>query len=200
MAEKTLTKTTSRGRKPSTAKTTAKKEVEKIEEEVQEVKETKKEKKEFGQEDGILCRSVTEGLLIVTGPKSDMGYRFPEYGTEMEIEYRDLVAIVRSKFNLIKYPFFVILDDDFVQEFPQVKKFYEDNYPVFDLRDILQKPIPEMVSIIKKLPQGAVESLKNIISTDIQSGNINEIDRVKALNEIYDMDFNMVNAVFSEGD
>ena len=200
MAEKANTKTNTRGRKPATK--TIKEEV------IEEVKEVEKEpvkkvekktKKTFDQEEGVLCRSVTEGLLLVGGPKTGMTYRFTDYGVEQDIEYRDLVAIVRSKFQYIDYPYFVILDDDFIEEFPQVKRFYEDNYPLDDLRSVLKEPIDTMIEIIEKLPKGAVDSLKNMIATDVSLGQINEIDRLNALNKFYGVDFLAINEVFGEG-
>lgn len=201
MAEKTLSKTNT----TRTKKTTTKKEVEEVKEIDEAVEVEKKEiksakaKKKFESEDGIPCRSVTEGLLLVTGMKSGMTYRFPEYGTEVDIEYRDLEAIVKSKIQLVQYPFFVILDDDFVDQFRVVKEFYESNYPLDDLRGILSKPVDEMISVIKKLPKGAVDSLKNMVATDVSLGRINEIDRLNALNDFYDVDFQMINEVFGEG-
>ena len=200
MAEKANTKTNTRGRKPAT-KTIKDEVIEEVKEvEKEPVKKTeKKTKKTFDQEEGVLCRSVTEGLLLVGGPKTSMTYRFTDYGVEQDIEYRDLVAIVRSKFQYIDYPYFVILDDDFIEEFPQVKRFYEDNYPLDDLRSVLKEPIDTMIEIIEKLPKGAVDSLKNMIATDVSLGQINEIDRLNALNKFYGVDFLAINEVFGEG-
>lgn len=195
MATKTLTKTTTSTRSTKTSSKTANKK-EDTKKEVVEEKVIKREKKSFDQEDGILCRSITEGLLIVEGPKTSAPYRFVEYGSELEIEYRDLVAIVRQKYDYIKHPYFVILDEDFVNEFPQIRNLYATNYPLDDIRSILSKPTEEMVEIIKTLPSGAKESLKNMVATDVSLGRINEIDKLKALNSIYNIDFGIVSDVF----
>jgi len=197
MAEKANTKTNVKGRKPAATKAVAEKEVV---EEVKEVeKEAKKSAKEFGQEDGILCRSVTEGLLKVPGDKSAMTYRFSDYGTEQEIEYRDLMAIVRSKPDYITYPYIVILDEDFIEQNKMVKDFYDNNYPLDDLRRVLDEPVDKMIEIMGKLPKGAINSLKNMVATDVSLGRINEIDRLDRLNDFYGINFKMINEVFGEG-
>ena len=196
MAEKANT----RGRKPATKKVESVEITEEVVDKVIEEKPVAKEtKKEFGQEDGILCRSITEGLLKIPGEKSGMSYRFPEYGTEVEIEYRDLIAIVRSKVDYITHPYIVILDDDFINQNKVVKDFYDNNYPLEDLRRVLSEPVNTMIEIMKKLPKGAVACLRNMVATDVSLGRINEIDRLTALNNFYGIDFNITNEVFDEG-
>ena len=46
--------------------------------EVSESVETKPEKKKFDKEETITCKSITDGLLLVTGDKSGILYRWPD--------------------------------------------------------------------------------------------------------------------------
>lgn len=153
-------------------------------EEIAEEVEVKKEKKIFEQSEGVMCRSVTIGGLFVEGPKTGMIYRFIDYGDEYEVEYRDLVALVRSKSPYVYHPYFIIDDEDFIAEFPQIEKFYEDQYSVKDLKALLKKDVNEIASEIKKLPSGAVESLRTIATTQVANGEIDSISKIKALNEL----------------
>lgn len=145
----------------------------------------KKEKKVFEQSEGVMCHSITQGGLFVEGPKTGMIYRFTDYGDEYEIEYRDLVSLVRSKSSYVYHPYFVIDDEDFIAEFPQITKFYTEQYTVKDLKSILNEDVYTMEAKIQSLPIGAIESLKTIASTMITKGQIDSISKVRKLNELF---------------
>lgn len=153
-------------------------------------------KKKFKQDEGIICRSVTVGGLWLDGVKSKNVYRWVEYGDETEIEYRDLVSMVRSRSAYIFNPMFIILDDDFVEEFPQLKKFYDEQYTVADLKSVLELPVSSMIATIKTLPQGAVSSLKNIASTQVANGQLDSVKKIKALDELFGTELNLLASLF----
>lgn len=159
-------------------------------------KETVKAKKKFDAEDGILCRSVTVGGLCMTGIKSGLFYRWTEYGDETEVEYRDLAGLVRTKSPYVFNPHFIIDDEDFIAEFPQLKKFYEDSYSVTDLEAILNLPVSDMVATINQLPGGAKDTIKNIASTQIGDGRLDSVRKIKALDEIFGTELNLLASLF----
>lgn len=84
----------------------------------------KKEKKKFQQTDLIMCKSVVVGGLFLEGSKTKQIYQWNDYGDESEVEYRDLVAEVRSRSAYVFNPWFIVEDEDFIEEFPQLKQFY----------------------------------------------------------------------------
>ena len=93
---------------------------EKKEEEVLKTNDSSK-KKEFGQEDLILCRSMVSGQLFVDGVRSGLLYTFADYNDTCEIEYRDLIYLVRSyKDKTIYEPRIIIEDEDFIAENPKL--------------------------------------------------------------------------------
>ena len=151
-----------------------------------------KVKKSFSQTDRIRCRSVTQGGLFVDGPKTKQPYSFSDYGDETEIEYRDLVALVIEKSSFIFHPYFIVDDSDFVSEFPQLEKFYTDSYSIQDLKGILELPIGFMVDKLRHLPSGAAENLKIIASAQVADGEIDSVKKIKALNEFFDVDLNLI--------
>ena len=163
-----------------------------------EVKEVKKEKKRvFEQSDGVMCRSVVHGNLYVEGIKTQMIYSFSDYGDETEIEYRDLAAAVRSKDKSVYEPRFIVIDEDFIKEFPSLKKFYDTQFTTKDIRAILNMPEDEMIKAIKTLPNGAVESLKSIAAKQISSGQLDSVRKIKALDELFGTDLNLVSDLFT---
>ena len=102
-----------------------------------------KEKKVFTDSDYILCRSVCYGGLNITSQSGNI-YEFKDYGYDCEINYRDLVSLIRKGSDHIFLPRFVILDDDLLEDFPTVKRAYEKMYTRNDLLKILDMPTRQM--------------------------------------------------------
>lgn len=142
-------------------------------------------KKKFQETDGILCRSVTEGMLFFIGKKTGMLYQWNGYGSEYEVEYRDLVIAVRTRASYIFNPLFIIEDEDFLEEFPIVKKFYDESYDVTEIKNILYMPLEEMKKAIVALPKGALKTLQNMASTEIMNKNLDSVQKIKYLDEIF---------------
>ena len=94
----------------TTKKTTTKPKVTTVEETVEDIVESNvvaeevykpvviKEKKVFTDSDYILCRSVCSGGLNVVSQSGNL-YEFKDYGAECEINYRDLVTMIRTSSN-----------------------------------------------------------------------------------------------------
>lgn len=151
-----------------------------------------KTKKAFDPSEGIPCRSVVTGQLFLEGYKTKMPYQWADYGDVVDVEYRDLQALVQQKSGYVFNPFFIIDNEDFVEEFPHLKKFYEQNYTVKELNTILNHPVEQMVSEIKALPKSAQETLMKIASNQISLGQIDSIRKIKALDEIFDTDLTIL--------
>ena len=156
-----------------------------------------KKRRKFDAEDGILCHSITQGKLFVEGKKSGNIYEFEAYGVDMEIEYQDLAYLARVKSDMIFAPYLVIDDDDFIEEFIQVKKFYDESYTMNDLQNILNLPVKNMVSAIAALPESAKSTLKNIASTMISDGSMDSVKRIKALDEVFETDLEFLSTLFN---
>lgn len=162
--------------------------------EVDEVVETKK-KKSFSQSDYILVHSVTAGGLYITCPSGNY-YEFNKYGVENEMEYRDLVALIRKRSSHIFDPSIIIDDEDFLSDFKQVQQFYASLFTNGDLRDILELPIPQMVSAINNLPDEAKHTIRTLAATDVANGKIDSVKKIKALTEIFGSDFELLSQLF----
>lgn len=144
-------------------------------------------KKEFGQEDLILCRSMVSGQLFVDGVRSGLLYTFADYNDTCEIEYRDLIYLVRSyKDKTIYEPRIIIEDEDFIAENPKLAELYESMYTKGDLMEIINLPISQMVDTINALPMGCRNALKGITATMIDNGQLDSIQKIKALDEIFE--------------
>jgi predicted nuclease of restriction endonuclease-like RecB superfamily len=150
-----------------------------------------KMKKNFSASDGILCKSVTVGSLFMESGATKTVYRWPEYGSEIEVEYRDLATEVRAHSKFVFTPRFIIEDEDFLEQFPEVVKFYEENYAIKDLRKILKLDVDEMIKVAQALPATAFEQLRTIVSTQIGDGTLDSMRKIRALSELFNVDFSM---------
>ena len=150
------------------------------------------QKRKFKNDDGVLCRSITVGGLYLDGVKSGNFYSWVDYGDEVDVEYCDLVAMIRGKSKFVFAPLVIIDDDDFIEEFPQLKKFYDDQYTVKDLEGILDLKPNDMIATIKTLPKGALNSLKSIASTRISEGRLDSMTKIKALDEFFNTNLALI--------
>lgn len=168
---------------------------EKVVEEKPIKKEIAKEKKVFTDSDYILCRSVCYGGLNVTSQSGNL-YEFKDYGYDCEINYRDLVSLIRKGSDHVFLPRFVILDEDLLEDFPTVKRVYEKMYTRNDLLDILRMPVHQMEMEIRELPDTTRSVLEQMVATEIANGNLDSISKVRKLSEIFDSDFNLLSELF----
>lgn len=154
--------------------------------------------KKFNDHDYILCRSVTAGGLGIIGAKTDSYYRFDQYGAECDIEYIDLVQLVRGRSDHIFLPRIIIEDKDFLAEFPNVIELYNNMYSKGDLKEILKLPADKMTREIAKLPDGVKDTLRSIAATMIANGEIDSIATARALSDIFGADFNLLSELFGD--
>ena len=181
------------------------KEVEEIVEEVKpepvkfvEPTPVKIEKKTFDERESIICRSVVSGGLYMDGIVSKMPYTWSDFGDEVGVEYRDLVAATKMKNNYVMKPFFVIMDADFIEEFPFLKNVYEGQYSIKDLANVLTLPVDDMVEEINKLPPNIKDTLKGIASTWVSNGRLDSFKKIKALDEILDTELSLIADMVNE--
>lgn len=145
----------------------------------------KTEKRVFKAEDTIPCRSVTSGSLKMIGIKSGIDYYWSGRDDVTDVEYQDLAAAIRASKKQLTNPNFIILDDDFLNEFPQIKRVYEGLYDMEDFEKILSLPPNQMYEVITKLPNGLKETIKSIASDKIGNGELDSMSRIKMLDKIF---------------
>ena len=123
-------------------------------------------------------------------------YEFKDYGKTCEINYRDLVTLIRKGSDHIFLPRFIIEDDDLLADFPSVTKVYDNMYTAEDLLEILDLPNSRMRTEIEKLPIGAKDVLCQMVAGEIANGHLDSISKVRTLSEIFDSDFDLISKLF----
>lgn len=146
-----------------------------------------KEKKVFDKEDLIPCRSITFGELLMVGAKTKFVYKWADYDDIQEVEYQDLVYDVKIPGgSYARFPRFVVLDDDFIEQNPVLNDVYSKIYSKSDIRKILDLSPNELKKVVSELPKGVRDSLKTMVSTMVTNGSFDSMNKIKILDEVLD--------------
>lgn len=153
--------------------------------EKEKAKVTKTEKKSFNDTDKIPCVSITVGKLLMIGQKSGNVYRWTNMGEIEEVEYRDLMAEVRATSSFVFEPRFIVQDDDFLAQNDTLLVKYGQLYTPADIEKVLTFPAEQLKATIKSMPLGAQNAVKDLANRKITSGELDSVQRVKALDEFF---------------
>jgi len=171
--------------KKTIATTKSKKETEVVNETP--IEESVSERKVFDKEELIPCRSITFGELLMVGAKTKFVYKWADYDDIQEVEYQDLVYDVKIPGgSYSKFPRFIVLDDDFVEQNSVLNDVYSKMYSKSDLRKILDLSPSELKKVVSELPSGIKNSLKTMVATMITNGTFDSMNKIKVLDELLD--------------
>ena len=143
----------------------------------------KNEPRKFAQDDMILCKSVTYGELLLPGKKSKLLYIWSNYGDTTEVEFQDLQALRSTRSAYLMNPYFVIEDEELLEQWPELKNLY-DKVAALDVDDLFNLPINQFKKRLREIPVGFKDSIKNIAGEKIRNGSLDSIAKINALDEI----------------
>lgn len=153
-------------------------------EDIEEIEEyVAPKKKVFNKDDMIPCVSITPGEMFFEGEKTKNFYVWANIGFVTEIEYQDLNYAIQQNHPFVVKPRFIIQDKDIIEQHPELDRIYSGLYSVGDLKNIIKKTPSEIESEVAKLPLGAKEALKGIVSNMIANGTLDSVNRIKALDK-----------------
>ena len=147
--------------------------------------EVKSEKKVFDDKDKIPCLSITVGVLAYIGEKSGEVYVWQNIGDVVEVEYRDLMTLVRTNSPFVFEPRFIIQDEDFLAQNDAITLRYGQMYTPQDIEYVLSLPAPQLEENLKKMPVGAQNALRDVAVRKIDSGELDSVQRVKVLDSFF---------------
>ena len=145
-------------------------------------KPQKKELRKFAQDDLILCKSVTYGELLLPGKKSKLLYIWSNYGDTTEVEFQDLQALRSTRSTYLMNPYFVIEDEELLDQWPELKAVY-DKTMALDIDGLFSLPINQFKKKLRDMPIGFREPVKNIAGEKIRDGSLDSIAKIKAIDE-----------------
>lgn len=147
------------------------------------VEKPKKELRKFAQDDMILCKSVTYGELLLPGKKSKLLYIWSNYGDVTEVEFQDLQALRSTRSTYLMNPYFVIEDEELLEQWPELKALY-DKTMALDIDSLFSLPINQFKKRLRDIPIGFKDPIKNIAGEKIRNGSLDSIAKINALDEI----------------
>lgn len=150
--------------------------------------------KKYAKDELIECRSVTAGLLLYNGPKSNLPYSWSGYGDISYVEYQDLLAAMAVGSDYIFDPLFVIEDEELLKDskWNSVKSLYESMIDVNDVKEILALPVVRFRKKLEQLPKGLLNALKAEVSSQIANGTFDSYQKVKIIDELCGTDFKVL--------
>lgn len=139
----------------------------------------------FKDRDGIVCTSCTVGELLVEGVRSKILYRWSGLGDKVNVEYWDLMSMLHSRSAYMFKPRFIIQDEEFLKENPQIAELYNNLYTVNDFVSVLRMSPAQMTKTLESLSIGAQDAIKGLAAEMIDSGRLDSINTIKALDAFY---------------
>lgn len=154
-------------------------------------KPTTKAPRKYAPDEQIICRSITYGELLVTGPKSKLLYSWSNYGDTTPVEYQDLQALrsVRSA-HLLK-PRIIVEDDDLITQWGKDFKDLYNKVVDVDVEKLLDLPLGKFKTALKNAPKGVQQAVKNIAGEKIMDGSLDSLAKIKAIDEILGTDLKL---------
>lgn len=148
-------------------------------------------KKVFDKEELIPCMSVTTGLLILneTSTKSHTRYEWLQYGDITDVEYQDLKTMIARKSDFLFYPYFIIMDEDFLKENERLKEVSEHFYGLDDPYSFFDRPPEVLKTFLANAPEGVRDAARSAASTLIKSGELDSVSKVKVIDQALGTEF-----------
>ena len=143
----------------------------------------KKTPRKFAMDDPILCKSVTFGELLLPGKKSQLLYTWANYGDTTEVEFQDLQALRSTRSAYLNAPYFVIEDEELLEQWPEFKALYE-KVAAIDVDNLFNLPINQFKKRLRDLPVGMRDAIKNIAGEKIREGALDSLSKINAIDEI----------------
>lgn len=160
-----------------------------VEEQVQSPapKPDKRAQKKFAPDDRIECRSVTVGRLDMVGPKSQLLYTWEDMDDITYVEYQDLQALQSRKSRFINKPRFIIEDEDIVSQWG-LESMY-DKISKQTLEEFFALPLNKFKAQLKTMPDGIKDSVKTKAAQMIDTEDLYDVRKVKAIDEAFGTEF-----------
>lgn len=143
------------------------------------------EKKKYAKDDLISCTSVFPGSCVLIGKRTKTQYVWDAMGEEQEVFYQDLQAEILNKRSSFVYdPLIIINDPDVYEGKSAIADLYKHVYFMDEIKDLLEgEDTATIKTVLRSMPKGVLESVKSIIASLIQDGDVTSYRSVKAVDD-----------------
>lgn len=159
-----------------------------LDNEVAQTKSKLKKANKIDPNEMISCRSVTNGELNLLGKKTGIMYKWADYGDSSDVEFQDLQALQSMGSPFLTEPYFIIENDEVVENWSKTLKPIYDKIAEVDLNDFFMLSAKTMKARLKVAPNGLKEAIKGRAATKITNGEIDSLSVIKAIDEMLGTD------------
>lgn len=145
--------------------------------------------KKYAPGEAIECRSVTGGKLILLGAKTQLQYTWEDYGDTAWVEYQDLQALYSRKSNFLIKPRFIIEDNELVEQWGAMLKPIYNKVTDDTVEALFELPIDNFKAQLTVMPDGLKDAIKTKAVQMIESEELYDIRKVRAIDEVWGTDF-----------
>lgn len=141
------------------------------------------EKRVYQATDMIPCKSVRYGTLMHVSKKSGDIYEWADYGDVVDVSYGDLLALKSSKSKFLFAPWFLILDEQLVEDWKltDIYTYYED---FEDVEEFLQAGAVTLRRRLPNAPQGYKDLIVHTAGEMLRRGTLDSIATIKAIDDV----------------
>lgn len=144
----------------------------------------RKQTRKFDPTETFPCRSVCYGELVLEGYKSKILYTWANCGDYADVEYQDLQALQSRKSRFLTDPLFIIEDEELVEHWSALLKPIYSKIEEEDIEQLLKLTPSQLKKKLKVIPDGIKESIKTMAAAKIMSGELDSLNRIKAIDEV----------------
>lgn len=130
----------------------------------------------------VVVRNGFHGRLVYKSKKTGELYVWDEFGSEQEIELRELKSAKNNSKKFFQNNWFMF-DEDWIVEYLGVKQFYRNAIKIEDFDSIFEKNADEIKMIISGLSHGQKKSAAYRARQLILEGKIDSHKAITALEE-----------------
>jgi hypothetical protein len=130
--------------------------------------------------------NVTNGKLIYQSRKTGSEFQFEKYGDIEYIELYELLTMRSSHRKFLDEPFIIVLDDE-VADYLGLTNNYKKLIHATEIDGIFNFPLDHFTDVIKSTPKGLAHLIISKAKEKIQTGELDSVQKIEALEENYNV-------------
>jgi hypothetical protein len=134
--------------------------------------------------DMVKVSSVVAGVLVYSDEVTGNKYTWPSFGDVEEVEYSDLLRMIKKRQVLFK-PSAIVLDKDLIEQNKTLSELYASLYTPQEIREILSLDPASLKAKIESLPGNVKENVKDVAIMMIDQGELDSVAKIKVLDELF---------------
>ncbi|MGF6375109.1 hypothetical protein M2140_000143 [Clostridiales Family XIII bacterium PM5-7] len=131
----------------------------------------------------IECKSVRFGHLRYESKKTGNIYEWSNFGDLVMVEYGDLLPLKASKSKFLLEPWFLIEDDELIEEWGlgEIYSYYNE---FDDVEDFLRQDAKTIRKKLPRAPKGYKDLIAQTAGRMLRDGGLDSLASVKVIDDV----------------